>query len=262
MNDMRKLIRTAIFVAAGLVGGYLWWQQETAPADLATVAPEPIVAAPSTSADSTPATHYPVVTGDEAVFLPALADSDNALIQTMVALVGSDNWRQMFVPERIVRRIVATVDNLPRHDAPVGLWPLRPVGGAFQSRVSETGLAIDPANSARYARYIDMVRALDVHEVVRIYHAYYPIFQQAYVELGYPQGYFNDRLIVAIDDLLAAPEPSQSPAIAQPKVRYQFADRELEDRSAGQRIMLRIGIDNAQVVKGKLRDFRRALVSL
>ena len=38
-----------------------------------------------------------------------------------------------------------------------------------------------------------------------MYKQYYPLFQQAYVDLGYPEGYFNDRLVEVIDHLLATP---------------------------------------------------------
>jgi hypothetical protein len=44
-------------------------------------------------------------------------------------------------------------------------------------------------------------------------------------------------------------------------VLYQFADPELERRSAGQKVMMRMGADNARRVKAKLREIRRELVS-
>ncbi len=94
-------------------------------------------------------------------------------------------------------------------------------------------------------------------QLVAVYRHFYPLFQQAYVELGYPQGYFNDRLVAAIDDLLATPEPAEPPRLVQQKVIYQFADSDLEGRSAGQKIMLRIGTENARTVKAKLREIRK-----
>jgi hypothetical protein len=42
-------------------------------------------------------------------------------------------------------------------------------------------------------------------------------------------------------------------------VLYQFADPELEGLSAGQKIMLRMGAENAAKVKAKLREIRREL---
>jgi Protein of unknown function (DUF3014) len=38
---------------------------------------------------------------------------------------------------------------------------------------------------------------------------------------------------------------------------YEFADPALEARSAGQKIMIRMGSENAAKVKAKLREIRR-----
>ena len=79
--------------------------------------------------------------------------------------------------------------------------------------------------------------------------------------MGYPDAYFNDRLVDAIDDLLAAPEPATPIRLIQPDVLYQFADPDLEERSAGQKIMIRLGSENAARIKARLRDVRRELTS-
>jgi Protein of unknown function (DUF3014) len=68
-------------------------------------------------------------------------------------------------------------------------------------------------------------------------------------------------VIVVIDHLLAAPEPVAPIELAQPKVMYQFADPALEERSAGQKIMMRTGLDNELRLKAKLREIRKALVA-
>ena len=57
---------------------------------------------------------------------------------------------------------------------------------------------------------------------------FYPLFQQAYQALGYPNGYFNDRLVVTIDNLLAAPDVTADVALVRPNVMYQYADPKLE----------------------------------
>jgi hypothetical protein len=88
---------------------------------------------------------------------------------------------------------------------------------------------------------------------------YYPLFQQAYRELGYPDGYFNDRLVVVIDHLLQTPDVTQPVALTQPNVMYEYADPALESRSAGQKLLLRSGPENETAIKAKLREIRAAL---
>ena len=105
------------------------------------------------------------------------------------------------------------------------------------------------------------MEAVEAKRLASAYLRLYPLFQKAYEELGYPNAYFNDRLVQAIDDMLAAPEVS-APELVQPKVLWQFADPALEDRSAGQKIMIRMGPANAARVKDKLRAIRKEIVAL
>jgi len=53
----------------------------------------------------------------------------------------------------------------------------------------------------------------------------------------------------AIDDLLATPELDAPVKLLRPRVLYEFADPDLETRSAGQKILLRMGPENAARVK-------------
>jgi hypothetical protein len=146
---------------------------------------------------------------------------------------------------------------LPREEAPVKVWPVRPVGSWLDTTGEGDNLVIGPKNAARYAAYVKVVKGLDAQRLAATYRQYYPLFQEAYRDLGYPKGYFNDRLIAAIDNLLATPEPTEPLRLVQVKVRYQFADPDMERRSAGQKLLLRMGSENARVVKAKLREFRQ-----
>jgi hypothetical protein len=92
---------------------------------------------------------------------------------------------------------------------------------------------------------------------VAAYVHFYPLLQQAYRDLGYPDGYFNDRLVAVLDNLLAAPQPAEPVALAQPKVLYEFADAALESLPAGQKILVRMGPANEARVKAKLAEIRR-----
>ena len=97
----------------------------------------------------------------------------------------------------------------------------------------------------------------DAKQVAAVYRRFYPLFQQAYVELGYPEGYFNNRLVAVIDHLLETPEVQGPIKLVQPGVFYQFADPALEDRSSGQKLLIRMGSDHAAAIKMKLRELRR-----
>lgn len=251
-------IWTLLFVLLlGLAGGGLYYLLQDAPlepqqpAPLATPQPAP----PDTAQpEASPAVRYPVPLAEEDTArppLPTLENSDAMMRESVAGLVGRKAFEAMVRPTQLIRNIVATVDNLPRETAPTRVMPLEPVPGRF---------TLGSANSARYAPYVRVLESLDARALARRYIESYPLFQRAYAELGFPNRNFNDRLVEAIDDLLAAPEIAGSLELVQPKVLYEFADPDLEGRSAGQKLMLRMGSENAARVKAKLREIRRELV--
>src|SRR3954470_12984223 len=193
--------------------------------------------------------------------LPSLEQSDAMMRDTVSGLVGRKAFESMVYPSQLVRRIVATVDNLPRETAPRRVMPLEPVPGGFSASSEGDEILVAPANSQRYAAYVRVFEALDARALAQRYAEAYPLFQRAYAELGFPNARFHDRLLAAIDDMLEAPSPSGPVKLVRPRVLYQFADPELEGLSAGQKIMIRMGPENAARVKAKLRELRRALAA-
>ncbi len=246
-TDRIVVIGVAAVVIAG--SAYFFWPRTPPPPP-----PGPTAAAP---APPPAAPHYPVPAAAEP--LPALKDSDVSVLESLRKLFGADAVTSL-VPESIIRNIVATIDNLPREQISQRLNPVRPIGGALKVKGRDGTLALAPENAARYNAYVSTFEKVDTPSAVALYFRLYPLYQQAYVELGYPNGYFNDRLIEVIDHLLQAPEPKGSVKLATPHVLYEFADADLESRSAGQKVLVRMGADNEARVKAKLRELRAELV--
>ena len=96
-------------------------------------------------------------------------------------------------------------------------------------------------------------------ELVDVYRRLYPLFQEAYVSIGYPNGYFNDRAVEVIDQLLGAPQPAGPIYLVRTNVLYEFADPDLEALSAGEKLMIRIGPRNAEKVKARLVALRELI---
>lgn len=259
MKKSRILIVVIVLLAV-IAAGYFWWQRHQ-PEPVVPVIDTPAVEGPQpaeipATAAVPPLIRHPIELAPANEPLPEVENSDQLLAQALRPLMGSELWRFLFLPDMIVRHIVATVDNLPRSEVSTKVWPVRPVGSWLQTENNGGELQLAASNAQRYAQYVELVQKVDVKKLADVYRQFYPLFQRAYVQLGYPDGYFNDRLVVAIDDLLAAPEPDQPPSLVQNKVLYQYADPDLERRSAGQKVMLRIGVDNGRIVKAKLRALR------
>jgi hypothetical protein len=257
-----------ILLTIGAVYGV--YEYERRPSEeTAAPAPPAVRVPPAAPAAPPAATHYPVPDGSAnspatgiSAEIPTLQESDSALRAGLVTLVGQPSFDGLFWPKDIVRRLVATVDNLPRGRVSQSLIPVKKAGGKFLVHNEGDALTIDPGNAARYRPYVEMLDAVSSHQAVALYAHFYPLFQQAYKDLGYPSGYFNDRVIVVIDDLLAAPEPASPPRLLEPHLMYQYADPDLEALSAGQKTMIRMGPQNETKVKNKLKDLRKELTNL
>lgn len=239
------------------IGGYMFWRAgqsvPATPTESDTVISEPL-------ADSPPEVPTkPVPPPDTAPVsepLPALADSDADILAALGSLTGSDTTRVWLRPEHVIERIVATVDALPRPKLAQRVWPLNPVAGEFAVVDGEQGKLIAAENAVRYVRYVRAFDAVDSEAAVAAYRRWYPLFQSAYRQLGYPGGQFNDRLLVVIDHVLAAPTPPEPIAVQFNGVLYEYVDPALQSASVGHKLMMRMGADNARMFKRKLKRIR------
>lgn len=192
--------------------------------------------------------------------LPSLEHSDGPLREGLDKLLGNKSVQRFLVPKRIVRRVVITVDNLPRRQVPPREDIARAVPGHLGVTHQGGAIYLSPSNYARYDPYVQALASVDVKTLVNLYLRFYPLFQEQYRKLGYPHGYFNDRVVQAIDNLLATPDVKHPIKLVRPSVMYKYADPELEHLSAGQKILLRMGSKNAAKVKATLRRIRKTLL--
>ncbi|WP_428309836.1 DUF3014 domain-containing protein [Hydrocarboniphaga sp.] len=230
-----------------------------APAAVTTPAPP---AADDTPQNPVPVTPPPSETAPPAPPLPLLASSDAEMRQSLIGLFDTAPVEAFLIPTDIIRRFVAMIDNLPEASLPMRVRPIRKIDGGFVAQQQAEGsYTLSAGNAARYAGFVEAVQMADAKRVSEVYFRYYPLFQSAYEELGHPGQYFNDRLVQVIDHLLATPEIAGAIPLTRPKVFYQFADPALESLSAGQKALIRIGPENAEVVKAKLRELRARIAT-
>ena len=204
--------------------------------------------------------------------LPTVADSDTRVMSALVDLLGSKNVAEFVQFDGVVRRFVATIDNLAREQAPASAWPVQPTKQRFATEGKGEAQTIAASNAARYKPIVLFAESVDPAKAAKAYARLYPLFQKAYEELGYPGRYFNDRLIAVIDHLLQAPEPAGPVQVRlvevkgnvssqRPWVRYEYADPQLESLSSGQKIMVRVGLENERKLKASLRGFREQIAT-
>lgn len=257
---------SAGIVVAALIGvGAYYRYHSPVPMPSESAQPPAQTTVPAVPASApAPAAQHPIPaqsTQGRSGALPALDDSDPTVLDALTRLLGQPAVQRFLVPKNLIRRIVVTVDNLPRAKVAAQLRPIQPTPG--QTVVESQGgvTILSDRNFARYTPFVNAVRGVDAKSLAALYFRLYPLFQQAYESLGYPGKYFNDRLVEAIDSMLATPAAPGPVTLVQPKVFYQFADPKLEALPAGQKLLIRMGPQNAAVIEDKLRQFRALIVN-
>jgi hypothetical protein len=203
----------------------------------------------------------------EAPALPPLDQSDDAVVASLSTSVAIGTIESLFNTDALIRRFVVTIDNLPGKQFPRSRYRLaRSVPGLLAVRREDSAdtelLYLNTENFTRYKPFVDFLSTFDAGQMVSLYRHYYPLFQQAYEDLGYPESaYFNDRLVAVIDHLLETPAIDVPIRLVRPHVLYRYLLPELEGLSAGQKVLLRIGPDQARRLKSKLREVRGLLTA-
>lgn len=266
----------ALLIVAAAGGGFLWWRaQKPAPVAPVATAPVPMAGRSGTKTVTPPpdaGPRHPLVRdepGGDVEAPPAGAATDGAdpyFERALTPLLGNKAVRSFLKIDQFAQRVTATIVNLATENAAVELWPVERTPGTFQVDATGDQTTIGTRNSDRYAAFVTLVDRTDARALVALYRRAYPILQRAYEELGYPGRYFNDQVVETIDHLLATPDIKGPIQVKRVTVNgggtlYQFADPNLENRSSGQKVILRLGREHAVHVKAKLLEVRALIGS-
>jgi len=262
VKDPDAKLLVLIVLVAGLAGA-LWyfWNDIFPPVD------EPVAVQPAPVVDEAPAQSGPVhplapssasrPLESEFAPLPPLDDSDGYFLLALIDNFGPDLGR-VLVNEALIDKFVATVDNLTRSHVSEKIHPVGRLSGAFAVDAGDNDgqFYLNRDNYERYDLLVNLVTRADLETIAATYRRFYPLFQESYRRLGYPDGYFNDRVVEVIDHLLETPEPHEPIRLARPHVLFEFADAELEALSSGQKLLLRMGGEHAASIKRILLELR------
>lgn len=263
--DLKLLVLVLLVV---VLGGAFWFFRE----DIFPPAPEPVVVQPDPVEEEEPARKepiHPIASPEmsmsregELVPLPPLDDSDSYFLLALIDLFGS-GVEPVLVREALVDKFVTTVDNLTRSHVAEKIRPVGRLSGAFVVDAAADGRTFELShdNFARYDHLVDMAMNADVEAVVTTYRRFYPLFQESYERLGYPDGYFNDRVVEVIDHLLATPAIEEPVRLLRPHVLYRFADPDIEALSSGQKLLIRMGNEHAESIKQILQQLRSRITN-
>ena len=238
-------IIAAVIVAAG-VPAYLWFPRSV----------------PETPASTAPTVAYrplpsPAKAGP-AIDVPPL-DQTDALVRRLIAALSSHpRVAAWLTTNNLIRTLTVAVENIDTGATPARhLRVLRPAG---PFRIVENGEAVhvDTRSYQRYNGIADAVASLDASGAASLYETLRMRFDEAYRDLGHQEP-FDAALERAIATLVRVPIPGSDVLLVHKGALNAFADPRLEELTAAQKQLLRMGPRNLRVIQEKLREIASTL---
>jgi len=196
----------------------------------------------------------------EIVELPGLNQSDSFIAERLAQLSNGAALLSYLADEQLIRRFVVLVENVSRGTLPQTNLPYRDVPGDFPVRAIDDNLfEMNETGYRRFDQVVEAILAVDTDQAMTLYRLASPLFQQAYAELGFRDENFDDTLRRAIRNVLDTEEISGPLQLVKPSVMYLYADSQVEGMSDIQKQLIRIGPDNSEKVKAKLRQVMQRL---
>lgn len=191
--------------------------------------------------------------------LPSLNSSDSYVRQRLASMELGASLLRLMVSDEIIRKFVVFTHNVAEGDLPQLEYPLRRVQPEPMVRELDENLyELDTASYRRYNTLVDTLIALEPEQAMRIYDSLRPLFQEAYRELGFQES-FDQVLVQAIDQILAA-RPVEGPfQLIKPSVMYVYAESQLEALTPVEKQLLRMGPENAAKLQSRLPAYRERL---
>ena len=192
----------------------------------------------------------------ELVELPSLNDSDDFVLEGLRALQNGVALIRVLADDQLIRSIVVFVDNISRGEFPQTSLPYKRIGQEMSVRNIDENLFVMGANAHdRFNQVIDTFVAVDTDQALILYRTLQPLFQNAYAEIGSRNVNFDDTLRSAINAVLRSPDVEGPYQLVKPSVMFLYADASIENMEEMQKQLIRIGPENIEKLKGKLRQF-------
>ncbi len=220
--------------------------------------PEPEPAPP---APPPPVEVEPVVTEPERepIVLPPLVDSDDMVRGMIETLSAHPRLADALATQGVIDTFVTAVVAIANGEIPRGVVDYLEPEEGFAIAEREGRVVIDPASFERYTWSTGVFASLDPNRTAEVYRQLEPLFDEAYRNLGYPDGKFRVALDTAMNRLASTPVPDGYIEVQRGAVFWQFRDASLEALSPGQKHLLRMGPANARMVQSQLREIQAAL---
>jgi len=189
--------------------------------------------------------------------LPRLEESDDAVRDALGDIPLGTAGQQYLTPSNIIERSASVVYLMAQGDVPYKLVPVSRPKAAFPFKDDGTRVVIDPAGFERYDSLTQWLGSLDLESLLSSLEWFIPLFREAWSYYGEDPAAFDMAVVMMLDFLIATPEIDLSEAqLIRREAVWIFEDPAIEGLAPIQKLMLRMGPENAEILKAKASEAR------
>ena len=189
--------------------------------------------------------------------LPDLSQSDDPVRDAVADIPLGTVGQEFLTPGNVIERSSSLIYLLAQGDVPYKLLPIARPKEAFPFIDDGTQVITDPAGFARYDGLAQWIGSLDAGAIVSALQPLLPLFREAWSFYGEDASDFDFAVLTVLETLISTPEPREVRLVRKEAV-WVYEDPELEALPAIQKQIMRMGPDNADIVRAKALEFRRA----
>ena len=189
--------------------------------------------------------------------LPRLEESDDAVRDAVGDIPLGTAGQQYLIPGNIIERSASLIYLMAQGEVPYKLLPVSRPKAAFPIRDDGTQVVTDPAGFERYDALTQWLQSLDLESLLSSLEWFIPLFREAWSYYGEDPAAFDMAVVITLDLVIATPEIDLREArLIRKEAVWIFEDPAIEGLAPIQKQVLRMGPENAKILKAKAAEAR------
>ena len=189
--------------------------------------------------------------------LPRLEESDDAVRDALGDIPLGTAGQQFLMPGNIIERSASLIYLMAQGDVPYKLLPVSRPKATFPISDDGTQVITDPAGFERYDALTQWLESLELKPLLSSLEWFIPLFREAWSYYGEDPAAFDMAVVMTLDLVIATPEVDLSEQrLIRKEAVWIFEDPAIEGLAPIQKQVLRMGPENAKILKAKAAEMR------